>query len=271
MATVLALMGTRTGAQVAGSALASPPESSRTAADIMPAPVSTDITLLPFGIGEELVYRASLGRFGGGGRGVMRVQAGEAVRGRTTLLLQSDLRGRVAFFSAVDQTQSWLDPARMTSLRFSKHERHPLASFDEAVELYPDDGRWVSARDTGDLTSAAPLDELSFIYFLRTLPLTEGDEHVFERHFDPARNPTRIRVIGRETITVPAGEFPTIVVEMVVRDQRRYGGDGTVRLHLSDDARRLPVRIASTMRTAGTTVLSLESATLGTTRVAVQR
>ena len=70
-ALALTLMGTQAGAQGAGSALAKPPEMSRTAAEgTMSAPVSTAITLLPFGIGEELVYRASLGRFGGGGRGV---------------------------------------------------------------------------------------------------------------------------------------------------------------------------------------------------------
>ncbi|HEX7122823.1 MAG TPA: DUF3108 domain-containing protein [Gemmatimonadaceae bacterium] len=216
---------------------------------------------LPFGVGEELVYRASLGRFGGQGRGVMRVEAGEVVRGRATLLLMSDMRGRVAFFSAEDRTRSWFDPVSLRSLRFSKTERHPLSTWDESVELFPEERRWVANRDSGELTTDAPLDELSFIYFLRTLPLEEGDSLLFARHYDPERNPTRVRVIGRETITVPAGEFETLVVEMTVRDERRYGGEGVVRLNLTDDERRLPVRIASTMRAAGTTVLSLESVT----------
>lgn len=212
----------------------------------------------PFAVGETLVYRASLGRFGGSGRGVMRIERLEDVRGATTYLLHSDLQGRVLGMKAEDHTRSWLDPVRMVSLRFSKEEDNPIRSFNEEVELFPERRRWTSAEDSGDLDTDAPLDELSFIYFVRTLPLRDGDEYTFARHYDPLRNPTRVRVVGREQITVPAGEFQVIVVEMRVRDTRRYDGEGTVRLHLTDDERRIPVRIASRMRLVGSTVLSLE-------------
>jgi hypothetical protein len=120
-------------------------------------------TVLPFVVGEELVYRASLGRFGGAGRGTMRVEAVEEVRGQSTYLLHSELRGRMMGLKAEDDTRSWLDPARMASLRFSKRERNPLSSFIEEVELHPDRRQWVAAGDSGDMTADAPLDELSFI------------------------------------------------------------------------------------------------------------
>lgn len=227
------------------------------------APEDAALAPFPFAVGEELVYRASLGRFGGTGRGTMRVEAMEEVRGRWTYVLHSDLRGRVAGLKAEDHTRSWLDPVRMTSLRFSKRERNPLSSFTEEVELYPERRQWVAAADTGELAIGEPLDELSFVYFVRTLPLVDGDEYTFDRHFDAARNPTRVRVVGRESVTVPAGQFQTIIVEMRVRDARRYDGEGTVLMHLTDDARRIPVRIASRMRLAGSTVLSLESITAG--------
>ena len=226
------------------------------------APVASGA--VPFAVGEDLVYRASLGRFGGAGSGTMRVEATEEVRGRQTYRLHADLRGRVMGLGAQDHSESWLDPVRMTSLRFVKRERNPLSSFTEAVELYPERGRWVAAAgDSGALATDAPLDELSFIYFVRTLPLADGDEYVFDRHYDAARNPTRVRVVARERVAVPAGEFRTIVVEMRVRDARRFDDEGTIRLHLTDDARRVPVRIASSMRLVGATVLSLESMTLG--------
>lgn len=218
----------------------------------------------PFVVGEELVYQASLGRFGGTGRGRMRVSAVEEVRGRVTWLLRFEMRGRVAGMRVEDETRSWLDAERMSAVRFSKREHSPLASFAESVEMYPERGRWVAATDSGAMGTAAPLDELSFIYFVRTLPLATGDDEQFDRHFDAARNPVRIRVVGRESVLVPAGRFETIVVEMHVRDERRYGGIGVVRLNLTDDARRIPVRIESWMRRAGTTVLALESVTAGT-------
>ena len=104
----------------------------------------------------------------------------------------------------------------------------------------------------------APLDELSFIYFLRTLPLLDDSARTFVRHYDSDRNPVTVTVVGRDTLKTRAGEFPTIIVEMRVRDPRHYQGDGVIRINLSDDARRLPVRIESRMPVFGATVLTLK-------------
>jgi hypothetical protein len=76
--------------------------------------------------------------------------------------------------------------------------------------------------------------------------------------------------MGRDTVRTNAGTFPTIVVEMRVKDPRRYGGEGVIRLHLSDDAFRYPVRIESAIPVLGATVLTLESVTRPPTRLARQ-
>jgi hypothetical protein len=52
-----------------------------------------------------------------------------------------------------------------------------------------------------------------------------------------------------------------VLVEMRVKDPRRYRGEGVIRIHLSDDRCRLPLRIESRMPVVGTAVLSLESHT----------
>lgn len=228
------------------------------------APPAAPVTRMPFAVGEELVYHAKLGRFGGTGHGRMWVSAVERVRERATWVLRFEMRGRVAGLRVEDETRSWFDPERMSTMRFVKHEHSPLAVFTESVEIQSDQRRWVASGDSGAMSTDKPLDELSFIYFVRTLPLATGDDERFDRHFDAARNPTRVRVAGREIVVVPAGRFETIVVEMFVRDARRYrGGTGLVRLNLTDDARRIPVRIQSDMWRAGRTVLALESVTAG--------
>jgi hypothetical protein len=221
-------------------------------------PVPTGASVLPFAVGEELIYKADLGRLGGSGRGKMRVEAAEDVRGRPVYRLHFELRGKVALFKVRDHTCSWFDPAERASVRFAKRESSPLSTFNEAVDLYPERRQWVAVKDSGEMITDQPLDELSFIYFVRTLPLADDDEYAFDRHYYPERNPTRVRVVGRETVTVPAGEFQAVVVEMQVKDDRRYDGVGTVRLHLTDDERRIPLRIESRMRNAGRTVLILE-------------
>jgi hypothetical protein len=214
---------------------------------------------LPFQVGEELTYRVSVARLGGVGRGVMRVEGPEVVRGRQTLLLGLEVRGRLGLMGIEDRAHSWFDPQRRHSLRYHKVERNPVNSRSEEVEMYPAERRWVDANGGGAMLTDAPLDELSFLYHIRTLPLRPGDAYTFTRHFDTERNPVTVRVIGRDTIDVPAGRFAVIVVEMRVRDGERFKGQGTIRLYLSDDAQRAPVRMQSHVPVVGRATLSLES------------
>ena len=216
--------------------------------------------VLPFTVGERLTYRVHVPKLRAGGRGAMWIEGPVDVRGIGAYVLRFDMKAGVGPFKGVDQTQSWLDRDRMVSLRYEKHESHPLSRHDEEVELFPDQRRWDAGQDgSGESATDAPLDELSFLYFLRTLPLASDTTLAFSRHFDAERNPTTVRVVGRETITTDAGVFETMVVEMRVRDPRRYRGEGVIRIHLTDDRCRLPVRIESVMPVFGTTVLTLES------------
>lgn len=217
---------------------------------------------LPFSVGERFVYRVRVGKMGTIGSGEMKVEGPATVRGRAAMLLRFDFSSRVGPVRVEDRTRSWLDPARMASLRFEKSERHPLSTKEQDVEIFPGERRWRDADGkSGTTPTDAPLDELSFLYFIRTLPLEPGADHAFDRFYEAGRNPVAVRVLGRETISSPAGEFATVVVEMRVKDPERYGGHGTIRLYLSDDARRLPVRIESAVPVFGTMVLTLESHT----------
>jgi hypothetical protein len=226
---------------------------------VLAAP-ATGAAQFPFAIGEELHYSASIARLGGSGTGTMRVVGYEKVRGREAVVVEFAFSGRVGPGSISDLTRSWFDPQGMAGLRFEKTERTPLSSTRRQVDLFPDQKRWEGRGERGGtMPTTMPLDELSFLYFLRTLPLEAGSSISLDRHFELDRNPVSVRVLGRETITVPAGTFRTLVVEMRVRDTRAFRGDGRIRLHITDDARRLPVRMETSMPIAGTTVLSLES------------
>jgi hypothetical protein len=227
------------------------------------APLPPDTVARPFAPGERFVYRVSAGRLGRVGQGTMQVQGPETLRDREVYLLSFSVRTRIGFVTATDTTRSWLDPARMESLRFYKHERNPLAKEVGEVEIFPGERRWRAADgETGSSPCGDPLDELSFIYFIRTLPLRPGDSHSFDRHFHAGRNPVEVQVLRADTLTVPAGTFPTVVVEMRVRDPKHYGGEGIIRLWLSDDAAHVPVRIESSVPVLGRVVLSLEGSTV---------
>ena len=213
---------------------------------------------LPFGPGEILTYGIRVATMGAKGQTRMWVTGPELIRGRTTIALRSEASVGVGFLNGSDRTVSWLDPLTFAALRFTQHERHIIARSSDSVEIYPEERRWErSGSRRGVIASDAPLDVLSFIYFLRTLPFQIDSSWTFNRHFDDARNPTTVRVVGRDTISTPAGRFPVWSVEMRVRDKEHYGGDGVIKLLFSDDSRHLPVRIQSVMPIVGTTVMTL--------------
>ena len=203
---------------------------------------------LPFAVGERLEFSARAAKVGKIGKATMWVDGPTDVRGTPTWVLHFVFKARVGPVRAEDRTTSWLDPRRMASLQFHKRERHPLSKHDERVEMFPDERRWQGAgRERGANQTDAPLDELSFMYFIRTLALPADTTYAFDRHFDAARNPTTVRVVKRETITTPAGAFPTVLLEMRVKDPRRYHGEGVIQINVTDDACRIPVRIRSSM------------------------
>lgn len=215
---------------------------------------------LPFSLGEKLTYKVSISRMGTVGKGSMWVEGPVVVRGVSTWLLRFDFQAGLGPMKAVDHTSSWLDPVRMAAQRYFKHEKHVLSKRDEQVEIFAADKRWTSAAGASGMSPTdEPLDELSFMYFIRTLPLEPDSTYVLNRHFDPARSPTTVKVVRREIVNTPAGRFQTIRLEMRVRDSRRYKGEGVITLNLSDDAMRIPVRIESAMPVIGTAVMILES------------
>lgn len=197
---------------------------------------------------------------GASGKGTISVDSPSELRGKTIWVLHSDMRGTLGPISAKEQNASWLDPAAMTSLRYTSNARRLWKRTDDAVDIFTEERRWKAGGGLeGMLATDAPLDELSFLFFLRTLPLASDGALTFSRHFDEARNPTLVRVVGREEVEVGAGRFHAIVVEMRVRDTRRYHGEGTIRIHLSDDRCRLLLRLESTVPDAGSTTLGLTS------------
>jgi len=212
----------------------------------------------PFPLGEALEYRVHVALGGNVGRGMMRVEGPVVDREVVTWKLVFEMDAGRGPIRAIDRTTSWLDPVRFLSTRFEKTERHPLSRSEERVEIDLAGGTWrEGAGPSHTLGSDAPLDELSFLYFLRTIPLDEETTFVFDRHFDAERNPTVVHVRGEELVETPVGIFRTRVVEMHVRDPKRYRGTGVIRLNIDTADCRVPVRIESRMPILGATTLLL--------------
>ena len=85
---------------------------------ILPALSHAQGDHLPFGPGERLTFQGRV-RTGVSGGGTLWVEGPVDVRGTSTWLLHSDMEGRVGPLRATDRNASWLDPVRMTALRYT--------------------------------------------------------------------------------------------------------------------------------------------------------
>lgn len=209
--------------------------------------------------GETLVYHVRMGALASG-KGEMRVGQSELRGDRKTYFLSFEVRGGFGPFRMEGRTHSWVDAATLAAVRFHKYERSPFGSSTRTVDLEAPSGMWRADDGAeGIMPTADPLDELSFLYYLRSLPLPDGARYGVTRHFERARNPVIISVVARENIRVPAGSFDVIVVDMHVPTDGHLEDGSAIRLYLTDDERRVPVRIESSVRHVGRVVLTLES------------
>jgi hypothetical protein len=113
-------------------------------------------------------------------------------------------------------------------------------------EIHPED-RTYRENDEDSLRASVqqPLDEGSFVYFIRTVRVPVGQTREFHQYFKPDRNPVVIRAIRRDTVEVPSGRYPTVVVRPTIRARGLFAEDGEAELWFSDDDRRILVQLKS--------------------------
>jgi hypothetical protein len=202
-----------------------------------PAPV-------PFGVGERLDYEVRLSGIRVGG-GFMEVSKMDSIRGREAWHTSFGIKGGLAFFRVNDRYESWFDTRSLASLRYHQDIDEGSYERQSRFEIYPDRRIFVDAKGAESPTVEDPLDDGSFLYFLRTIPLEIGKEYTFDRYFRIDRNPVRIRVLRRERVSVPAGTFDAIVVQPIIKTKGIFSENGRAEVWLSDDAHRIMLQMKS--------------------------
>jgi len=219
---------------------------------------------VPFGPGEHLVYKLKLGPFSVG-EGHMEVVGLDSVRGELVYHTSLRFEGGMWGFRVRDDFQSWFSVQDLVSQRFVKSQREGPYSAFRHYEFYPQEKRFERA-DNGegrDMPTTEPLDDVSFLYFTRSLPLEVGDEYTLDRYFKESGNPVVIKVLRLETIEVPAGKFETIVVQPFIQTKGMFSEGGEAKLYFTNDERRLLVQMKSKVPVVGSLTLQLKEITEG--------
>jgi hypothetical protein len=214
-----------------------------------PAPSALSIALarLPFQNKERLEYQVKYG-FLGVGSAVLEVLGMDSVRGAPAVHATFTVKGGVRIYRVNDSYESWFDPASFATLRAVQNIDE--GSYDRQRDYaFFGDRKMMSENGKPETpTVADPLDEASFLFFLRSIPLEVGKTYEFERYFRPDKNPVRVIVERKEPVKVPAGQFQTIVVRPVIKTSGIFGEGGRAEVWFTDDSTRTLVQLKSQLK-----------------------
>lgn len=202
---------------------------------------------VPFGPGERMEYEVKFGAIRVG-NAHMEVVGMDNLRGRPAWHTAFWVQGGNFLYRVNDVYESWIDAETLSSLRFVQELEEGGKKIERRYEIYPDRAVFVQTSKKPlkeEKSVSQPLDDGSFLYFIRTIPLAVGQTYDFDRYFRPDRNPVRIRVLRKERIRVPAGTFDAIVVQPVIKTKGIFSENGHAEVWLSDDDRHIMLQLKS--------------------------
>lgn len=212
----------------------------------------------PFGVGEVLDYAVAVGG-ARVGTGRMAVTGIEDVEGKPTYHAAFTVQGGFLMFKVDDAYESWFDTQTLSSRRFIQKINEVRYHKERYYDIYPERSMMQQRGDTAMASVPDPLDDASFLYFVRTVPLEVGQTYTFNRYFRPDRNPVIVKVLGKETVKVPAGTFNTIEIQPIIKSGGLFAEGGEARMWLTDDSRRMMVQFKAKIPVLKTLDLYLTS------------
>jgi len=199
-----------------------------------------------FPVGERLSFSAKYGIFSVG-NAVMEVVGLDTVRNTETVHIRFRISGGALWYHLDQTIESWVGRHDFRSRRFSSIQDEGDRHRERRYEIFPDSGFYrEEGRDTTFATVPEPLDDASFLYWVRTVPLEVGKRYEYARYFRPDRNPVIIEVVKRERVSVAGKKWRAIVVSPKIPQGRGiFAEKSETHIWLSDDPQRLVLAIQS--------------------------
>jgi hypothetical protein len=210
-----------------------------------------------FPVGERMEYSVTWEgiRLGAGS---LSVEAIDTVQDRPVYRVALEMAGGPPFYRVEDRIVSWIQPVPFASLQFAQKQKEGNYRRDRKIVLDAEsltytrydlkDGEYVPNQEEADVPiPSGALDEISYLYLARLLPLEVGQRYEFERYFKEDGNPATVEVLRREEIRVPAGRFKTIVLRPEIATDGMFGEGGKAEVYVTDDERRIPVRLKTSL------------------------
>jgi hypothetical protein len=211
-----------------------------------------------FHVGERLQYEVRWGLWTLG-TAELTVVGIDTIRGTPSAHIRFHILGSNYMYRMDNRMDSWVALSDTTSRRFTQDFKENKKERHAWYDILPDSGYY---REKGADSLAAPikksledvkrpLDDVAFFYFVRTMQLEPGKRYDIPQYFRPDRNPVTLDVKSKDTLDVPAGKFPSVVVQPIIKGQGILKEASDARMWLSDDDRHLMVQLKSKFPVVG--------------------
>lgn len=245
-------------AELAGSEIIQPPPGSPSPTPaIVVAPVATPTpttpTLdanLPFTIGEQLNYQMFIGNSNTAlGLATFQVRGRSRYFDRDGLFLSVNAQttGAAArLFVAKDQVDSYVDPKGLLPYRTVLNLVEGTRRLNETLTYSQESGSATSDKGMKIEVPVGTHDYVSFFYALRTLNLSPDKKSAVSILVEKKPKTLFVNVLRREPIDMGDRKVPAIALSLTTDDTEpdKY----RFRVWVSDDRRRLPLRITCTTK-----------------------
>jgi len=197
-------------------------------------PAGDPVQAWRFPVGERMEFSVNWGRVRLG-EGSLEIEAIDSIAGHSGYRVAMEMWGGPPFYRVQDRQVSWILPDPLSSIRFEQRLKEGSYKRDTRY-TFDLEGMTYDRFDIIDDEWRARQEETA-------VPILDGAL----RYFKDEGNPVVIEVLRREEIRVPAGTFQTIVLRPIIQTGGAFGDDGEAELYLSDDDRRVIVRLKTSM------------------------
>jgi hypothetical protein len=200
-----------------------------------------------FGVGERLVFDVSYGLITAG-QAIMAIPSYDSVAGRRCYRVEFSVNSLPSFswiYKVEDRYLTFVDVETIAPWRFEQHIREGSYRRDFVAEFDQINRRAITKDSTYD-TPAYVHDIMSAFYYTRTLDFSNaspGDSDTLHNFYKNKSHELRVKFLGRQELEVAAGTFRTIVVEPLVKEGGLFKSEGRIVVWLSDDERKIPIRV----------------------------
>jgi Protein of unknown function (DUF3108). len=202
-----------------------------------------------FTVGEHLIFDVGFS-FITAGEASFEIFGADSIHGRECYRVVFTVKSVPSFswiYKVEDRYETVLDAKGIFPWKFIQHVREGGYRHDFTAEFDQLHGL-ANANNKSYPIPPYVHDVVSAFYYVRTMDFSKsrvGQKYLLRNFFKDTTYRLAVKFLGRQQLSVDAGLFNTIIVEPLIQEGGLFKSNGRVILWLTDDERRIPVKVST--------------------------